>query len=104
MMTEMGDCIHRSFFLQLIWFVGTISKELFEWTTALGLPTNMACSKTPPRPLREAFRMGMGRAGWESGYLFGRPPVTGWFQPRLIEEMSLDSMLPIPDDSRDERR
>jgi hypothetical protein len=26
-------------------------------------------------PLRASLRMGMGRAGWESGYLFGRPLV-----------------------------
>ena len=35
-------------------------------------PTPMARSKTPPRPLREALRMEMGRSGWESGNLFGR--------------------------------
>jgi len=38
----------------------------------MDLPTPIGWSKTSPRPLREAFRMGMGRAGWESGYHFGR--------------------------------
>ena len=48
--------------------------------------------------------MGMGRAGWESGYFLERPPVTGWFQPQLIDKMALDPMLRIFDDSLDERR
>ena len=39
------------------------------WT----LPTPMARSKPPPRPLREALRGRMEMPGWESGYPFGRP-------------------------------
>jgi len=38
-------------------------------------PTPIGWSKTPPRPLREALRIRMGETGWESGCLFGRPPV-----------------------------
>ncbi len=56
--------IHRSCFLQLLWqLVGIFSTELVGWTTTLDLPALTAWSKTPPRPLREALRMGSGRAG-----------------------------------------
>jgi hypothetical protein len=66
-MTEVRNCRHigavfANCFGQL---VGIISKELVRWTTALDLPALTAWSKTPPRPLREALRMGLGRAGWK---------------------------------------
>jgi hypothetical protein len=41
------------------------------WIRAWSQPTPMARSKTSPRPLRET--LWMGRSGWESGYLYGRP-------------------------------
>ncbi len=37
----------------------------------------VAKSKTPPRPLREALRIRMGRSGWECGFLFGQPLPSG---------------------------
>jgi hypothetical protein len=43
------------------------------WIRAWTLPTPMARSKPPPRPLREALRGRMEMPGWESGYPFGRP-------------------------------
>ena len=40
---------------------------------AWNLPTPKSRSKTPPRPLREALRIRMGKLGREDDYLVGRP-------------------------------
>ncbi len=64
----------RICFLQRPWTAGNGPPSKQVWIRAWPQPTPMARSKTPPRPLREALRMGMGmgRSGWESGNLFGR--------------------------------
>ncbi len=64
--TEMRYCryIGAVFCNCFVQSVGICSKELVGWTTACDLPALTAWSKTPPRPLREALRMGVGRAGW----------------------------------------
>ena len=53
------------------------------WIKVLTLPTPMAKSKTPPRPLREDLRIRMGRSGREGGKLFGRPLPRGPESPAL---------------------
>jgi hypothetical protein len=37
-------------------------------------------------PLREALRMGMGRSGRESGYLFGQPLAIG---PEILDDSDI---------------
>jgi|LFRM01.1.fsa_nt_gb hypothetical protein len=67
--------LHRSSYQQLPWPVET---EYLKFPKNVGgrawnLPNPIGRSKTPPRPLREVFRIRMGKSGWESGYLFGQP-------------------------------
>ena len=52
----------------------------------------MTRSKTPPRPLREALRTGMGRSGWESGCLFGQPLS----RPPPLRLRASAQVLPLP--------
>ncbi len=71
--------LHRNSFQQLPWSAETVYLKFPKKVSrrAGNLPTPIGRSKTPPRPLREALRIRMGKPGWESGYLFGRPLADG---------------------------